>query len=40
MRRLLELGPGRFYAPNSPEAGALLAEQGLGPADLDAPSPG
>jgi hypothetical protein len=25
----------RLYPPNSPEAGALLAEQGLGPADLE-----
>jgi hypothetical protein len=24
----------RLYQPDSPEAGALLAEQGLGPADL------
>ena len=24
-----------LYAPGSPEAGALLAEQGLGPADLE-----
>src|ERR671919_2104601 len=25
----------RLYSPDSPEARALLAEQGLGPADLD-----
>jgi hypothetical protein len=34
MHRLLERPGYRLYHPNSPEAGALLAEQGLGPADL------
>ncbi len=35
MRRLLKQPGYRLYAPDSPEAGALLAEQGLSPADLD-----
>ena len=35
MQRLLKQPGYRLYAPDSPEAGALLAEQGLGPADLD-----
>ena len=35
MQCLLKQPGYRLYAPNSPEARALLAEQGLGPADLD-----
>ena len=35
MQRLLKRPGYRLCAPGSPEAGALLAEQGLGPADLD-----
>jgi hypothetical protein len=35
MQRLLKRPGYRLYPPGSPEAGALLAEQGLGPADLD-----
>jgi hypothetical protein len=35
MHRLLKQPGYRLHAPGSPEAGALLAEQGLGPADLD-----
>jgi hypothetical protein len=35
MQRLLKRPGYRLYLPDSPEAGALLAEQGLGPADLD-----
>ena len=35
MHRLLKQPGYRLYAPDSPEAGALLAEQGLRPADLD-----
>ena len=35
MQHLLKRPGYRLYAPNSPEARALLAEQGLGPADLD-----
>jgi hypothetical protein len=35
MHGLLKQPGYRLYAPNSPESGALLAEQGLGPADLD-----
>ena len=35
MQRLLKQPGYRLHAPDSPEAGALLAEQGLGPADLD-----
>jgi hypothetical protein len=35
MHRLLKQPGYRLYPPNSPEAGALLAEQGLSPADLD-----
>jgi hypothetical protein len=35
MHRLLKQPGYRLYPPDSPEAGALLAEQGLGPADLD-----
>jgi hypothetical protein len=35
MQRLLKRPGYRLYPPNSPEAQALLAEQGLGPADLD-----
>jgi hypothetical protein len=34
MQRLLERPGYRLYSPDSPEASALLAEQGLGPADL------
>ncbi|HYZ26696.1 MAG TPA: hypothetical protein VE597_07295 [Geminicoccaceae bacterium] len=34
MQSLLKQRGYRLYPPNSPEAGALLAEQGLGPADL------
>jgi len=35
MHGLLKQPGYRLYAPDSPEAEALLAEQGLGPADLD-----
>ena len=35
MQGLLKRPGYRLYAPDSPEAGALLAEQGLGPTDLD-----
>jgi hypothetical protein len=35
MRGLLKQPGYRLYAVDCPEAGALLAEQGLGPADLD-----
>ena len=35
MQSLLKQPGYRLHAPGSPEAGALLAEQGLGPADLD-----
>ena len=35
MSRLLKQPGYRLYAPDSTEAGALLAEQGLSPADLD-----
>ena len=35
MHGLLKQPGYRLYAPGSPEAGALLAEQGLGSADLD-----
>jgi hypothetical protein len=35
MHGLLKQPGYRLYAPGSPEAGALLAEQGLNPADLD-----
>ena len=35
MHGLLKRPGYRLYAPDSPEARALLAEQGLGPADLD-----
>jgi hypothetical protein len=35
MHSLLKQPGYRLYPPNSPEAGALLAEQGLGPADLE-----
>jgi hypothetical protein len=35
MQRLLKQPGYRLYAADSPEARALLAEQGLGPADLD-----
>jgi hypothetical protein len=35
MNGLLKQPGYRLYTPGSPEAGALLAEQGLGPADLD-----
>jgi hypothetical protein len=35
MQGLLKQPGYRLYAPGSPEVGALLAEQGLGPADLD-----
>jgi hypothetical protein len=35
MHGLLKRPGYRLYAPGSPEAGALLAEQGLSPADLD-----
>jgi hypothetical protein len=35
MHGLLKRPGYRLYPPNSPEAGALLAEQGLGPADLE-----
>ena len=35
MQRLLKRPGYRLYPPDSPEARALLAEQGFGPADLD-----
>jgi hypothetical protein len=35
MHGLLQRPGYRLYPPNSPEARALLAEQGLGPADLE-----
>jgi hypothetical protein len=35
MQGLLKRPGYRLHPPNSPEARALLAEQGLGPADLD-----
>ncbi|MGH6921823.1 MAG: hypothetical protein ACREJ0_29500, partial [Geminicoccaceae bacterium] len=35
MQHLLKRPGYRLYPPDSPEARALLAEQGLGPADLD-----
>jgi hypothetical protein len=35
MHGLLKRPGYRLYAPDSPEAAALLAEQGLSPADLD-----
>jgi hypothetical protein len=35
MHGLLKRAGYRLYPPGSPEAGALLAEQGLSPADLD-----
>ena len=35
MHGLLKQPGYRLYAPGSPEAGALLAEQGLGPADVE-----
>jgi hypothetical protein len=35
MQRLLKRPGYRLHPPHSPEARALLAEQGLGPADLD-----
>ena len=35
MQGLLKQPGYRLYPPASPDAGALLAEQGLGPADLD-----
>ena len=35
MQRLLKRPGYRLYSPDSPEARALLAEQGLCPADLD-----
>jgi hypothetical protein len=35
MQRLLKRPGYRLHSPESPEARALLAEQGLGPADLD-----
>jgi hypothetical protein len=35
MQRLLKQPGYRLYPPDSAEAGALLAEQGLAPADLD-----
>ena len=35
MQHLLKRPGYRLYPPDSPEAGALLAELGLGPADLD-----
>ena len=35
MHRLLRRPGYRLHAPDSPEARALLAEQGLGPADLE-----
>ena len=35
MQSLLKQPGYRLHPPDSPDAGALLAEQGLGPADLD-----
>jgi hypothetical protein len=35
MQRLLKRPGYRLHSPDGPEARALLAEQGLGPADLD-----
>ena len=35
MHGLLKQSGYRLYVPGSPEAGTLLAEQGLGPADLE-----
>jgi len=35
MQHLLKRPGYRLYSPDSPEARALLVEQGLGPADLD-----
>ena len=35
MRSLFTLPGYRIWPPDSPEAGALLAEQGLAPSDLD-----
>ena len=35
MQHLLKRPGYRLHSPDSPEAGALLAEQGLGPADLE-----
>jgi hypothetical protein len=35
MHGLLKQPGYRLYPPNSPEAGALFAEQGISPADLD-----
>jgi hypothetical protein len=35
MQRLLKRPGYRLHPPDSPEAGALLSEQGLGPADLE-----
>ena len=35
MIRLLKRPGYRLYSPDSPEAGAMLTEQGLSPADLD-----
>ena len=35
MQHLLKRPGYRLYSPNSPEAGSLFAEQGLGPADLE-----
>ena len=35
MQRLLKRPGYRLYTPDSPEARTLLAEQGLGPADLE-----
>ena len=35
MHGLLKRPGYRLYSPDSPEAGALLAEQGLGPTDLE-----
>ena len=35
MQRLLKQPGYRLHPPDSPEAGALLAEQGLSPADLE-----
>jgi hypothetical protein len=35
MSRLLDQPGYRLYAADSPEAGALLADHGLGPADLE-----
>jgi hypothetical protein len=35
MKHLLKQPGYRLYSPDSPEAGALLAEEGLSPTDLD-----